>query len=259
MFHQSVWKRAGLVLAIGSGGFMLFAPVLPTMAQSFAVQINGDIPGNAYTPSSLNAAPGDTVTWTNNDAQANHNAVCGTSDGCPADMAPNGGRLYKQGESASFTFQYSGTYHYHCVAHKGMTGTVVVSGDVHPPSSSGSGGGGSGATPAAGAAGTASGSGAAAGGPATGTATARPGQPAKSAGGTALNPAANDTASTSEAVKQSLAGITLPKPNVIVKTAGDNRTPGWVVWSSAAGLLVCAVLFGLAWFGPPLRRGGGTR
>lgn len=263
MKNRSVLKRAGLGLTIGFGVSVMALPALPAFAADHSIQINGDAGANSYTPGNQPVNPGDTVTWTNRDATGtSHNAVCSTSDGCPVNMAPDPGtgkgHLYGTNQSASYTFQYSGTYTYHCNAHPNMKGTVVVSGDVHPPAAAGSGaGGGATAAPAAGSTavgGSSTGAGAATGSAPGAKTYAKPGQPA-APGGTALNPAASDTTSTSEAVKQSLAGITLPKPNVVVRTSGDSRTPAWVVGSSAVALVVCAILFGLSWFGPPLRRG----
>jgi plastocyanin len=227
----------------------------PAAASDQNVQILNANTG-AFQPSSVQVDPGQSVTWTNKDAYS-HNAKCGGPPDCPVNFSS--GDLMAQNKSETYTFRYSGTYHYVCAAHANMTGTVVVTGNVQPPNSASgasstppsttgssanggtTAGSGGGATPPGGGAGTTSSSGgnqAVAGAPAGGSTTAPGGE---------------------TDVKQALAGINLPGPNVTVHTPANQGTPFWAVLATGAALLVCAAIFGFAWFGPPIRLGGRGR
>ena len=76
-----------------------------------------DIAGFAFSPKSVTVEVGDTVTWTNADAQG-HTA---TADDASFDTGTIAG-----GASASETFATAGTFGYHCRIHPAMTATVVV-------------------------------------------------------------------------------------------------------------------------------------
>ena len=76
-----------------------------------------DIAGFAFSPSSVTIDVGDTVTWTNADAQS-HTA---TADDASFDTGTIAGSTSK-----SVTFATAGTFGYHCKIHPSMTGTVVV-------------------------------------------------------------------------------------------------------------------------------------
>ena len=76
-----------------------------------------DIAGFAFSPPSVTVDVGDTVTWTNADAQG-HTA---TADDASFDTGTIAG-----GASASETFATAGTFGYHCRIHPAMTATVVV-------------------------------------------------------------------------------------------------------------------------------------
>ena len=76
-----------------------------------------DIAGFAFSPQSVTVNVGDTVTWTNADAQG-HTA---TADDASFDTGTIAG-----GASASQTFATAGTFGYHCKIHPTMTATVVV-------------------------------------------------------------------------------------------------------------------------------------
>lgn len=71
----------------------------------------------AYAPATLTIQAGDTVTWTNLDADA-HTA---TATGGAFDSG-----LLDEGDSYSFTFAQPGTYDYLCTPHPFMTGRIVV-------------------------------------------------------------------------------------------------------------------------------------
>ena len=98
----------GAVLAlVGSG---LGAVVL---AADHAV----NIAGFAFSPKSVTIAVGDTVTWTNADAQG-HTA---TADDASFDTG-----TISTGNAKSVTFSTAGTFGYHCKIHPAMTATIVV-------------------------------------------------------------------------------------------------------------------------------------
>ena len=91
------------------------------------------ISGFSFSPGSTTVTVGDTITWTNSDAQA-HTATAddGSFDtGTIANNAP-----------ATVTFSTAGTFAYHCKIHAQMTGTITVeaaaggsgSGATTPPS-----------------------------------------------------------------------------------------------------------------------------
>ena len=77
-----------------------------------------DIAGFSFSPQELTVAVGDTVTWTNSDAQR-HTA---TADDGSFDTGP-----IAAATPASVTFSTAGTFAYHCKIHPQMTATIVVS------------------------------------------------------------------------------------------------------------------------------------
>ena len=96
----------GVVIASLVGGTALAAD------QSVAIS------GFSYSPASVTVNVGDTVTWTNSDAQA-HTA---TADDASWDTGTIGG----SGGTGAVTFATAGTFPYHCNIHPAMTGTVTV-------------------------------------------------------------------------------------------------------------------------------------
>ena len=78
-----------------------------------------DIAGFAFSPQTVAIAVGDTVTWTNADAQG-HTA---TADDASFDTG-----TIANGTSKSATFATAGTFAYHCRIHPSMTATIVVAG-----------------------------------------------------------------------------------------------------------------------------------
>jgi plastocyanin len=87
-----------------------------------------DIAGFAFSPQSITVAVGDTVTWSNADAQ-NHTA---TADDASFDTG-----TIARGTSKSVTVETAGTFGYHCKIHPAMTATIVVQaaagGGSNPP------------------------------------------------------------------------------------------------------------------------------
>jgi plastocyanin len=103
---------AGLLVAIAAG----------TVA---AADEDVAISGFSYSPRTVTVTVGDSVTWTNSDAQA-HTA---TADDGSFDTGSIG-----NGASGSITFSTAGRFAYHCEFHADMAGTVIVQGEsVQPP------------------------------------------------------------------------------------------------------------------------------
>ena len=75
-----------------------------------------------YRPGTVTVASGETVTWTNEDPNSLHNAICDAS--CPETFSsgPSG----PKGATGSHRFVKEGTYRYHCELHPNMVGFVVV-------------------------------------------------------------------------------------------------------------------------------------
>ena len=75
-------------------------------------------PASRSRPRASRSTVGDTVTWTNSDAQA-HTA---TAD----DASWDSGTIAGSGGTGAVTFATAGTFPYHCKIHPAMTGTVTV-------------------------------------------------------------------------------------------------------------------------------------
>ena len=81
------------------------------------------ISGFSFSPRTVTVDVGDSVTWTNSDAQT-HTATSGS--------AWNTGDI-GNGESKSITMDRAGRFEYICAIHPTMTGTVVVRGSGGAP------------------------------------------------------------------------------------------------------------------------------
>jgi plastocyanin len=91
------------------------------------------ISGFAFSPREITVTVGDTITWTNSDAQA-HTATANDGSFDTGTIGNNA--------TGTATFSTAGTFPYHCKIHSSMTGTITVE-----AAAGGSGGsGGSGAT-----------------------------------------------------------------------------------------------------------------
>jgi nitrite reductase (NO-forming) len=100
----------------------------PAPADSTAVSISTF----AFSPSPIIVKAGTTVTWTNND-DADHTITdsdaANAADRVFDSSGQNVGKsmqTMKKGDTFSYTFTKPGTYHYKCLVHPFMTGTVVV-------------------------------------------------------------------------------------------------------------------------------------
>jgi plastocyanin len=105
------------VVARGSVAAILVAVLMAGGSVALAADHAVDIAGFAFSPGSVTVSVGDTVTWSNADAQ-NHTA---TADDASFDTGTIAG-----GTSKSVTFATAGTFGYHCKIHPSMTATVVV-------------------------------------------------------------------------------------------------------------------------------------
>jgi plastocyanin len=106
--------RTRIIRAL-AGGVVIAALVGGTaLAADQAVAISGF----SFSPASVTVSVGDTVTWTNSDAQA-HTA---TAD----DASWDSGNIGGSGGTGAVTFATAGTFPYHCAIHPAMTGTVTV-------------------------------------------------------------------------------------------------------------------------------------
>ena len=73
--------------------------------------------GSAFSVPNLSVVAGTTVTWINDDNMT-HTVTSNTGAFNSGDIAPGG--------SFSYTFSATGSFHYHCIYHSGMTGSVTV-------------------------------------------------------------------------------------------------------------------------------------
>lgn len=112
-YRASGRMRAAMTALLLVGGSWALA-LAPT---AIAADATVDIVGFSYAPGSLTVTAGDTVTWTNADAQS-HTA---TADGGAFDTGTIAG-----GASGSVTVSTAGTFTYHCTIHPTMTATLVV-------------------------------------------------------------------------------------------------------------------------------------
>ena len=81
-----------------------------------------------FIPNPVTVNVGDIVTWENNDTAA-HTTTSGTTTHGPSGHWDSS--LVMAGSSFSKTFHQDGTYHYYCMVHPWMQGTVIV-GDGFP-------------------------------------------------------------------------------------------------------------------------------
>lgn len=127
MAHRHL--RTRMTRALGGA---VVAAVLVGAGTALAANRAVAISGFSFSPASITVTVGDTVTWTNSDAQA-HTA---TADDASFDT----GTIAGSGGTGSATFATAGTFPYHCKIHPTMTGTVTVQ-------AAASGGGGGATTP----------------------------------------------------------------------------------------------------------------
>jgi plastocyanin len=106
----------------------------PSDGREFIVRMKfDDETGDLYfAPARLEIAPGDTVTWIQDDDINEHN-VAAYPDRIPKGSEPfEGPMLTEKGQSWSATFGVPGSYYYHCHPHEAvMRGLIVVGRESH--------------------------------------------------------------------------------------------------------------------------------
>ncbi|MEI7434753.1 MAG: cupredoxin family copper-binding protein [Methanomicrobiales archaeon] len=118
------WAILIIILAtfIAISGCASYGPSSTTIPTTTPIVIPGaptiTIQNFAFTPASITAPKGTTVTWVNEDS-ANHQIVSDTQGTFTSSSLP-------KGASYSFKFDTPGTYPYHCSLHPSMKGTVIV-------------------------------------------------------------------------------------------------------------------------------------
>lgn len=126
-------KRSSLFIILSLAlVFGIFSTIPSALAATVQVTItpgsgsgqNCEQTSTCFSPSIVNIAPGDTVTWRNSD-----NVAHSLTDGLP--YASQTGVLFSSGPIApatsySFTFQNTGTFRYFATDTKWMVGEVIV-------------------------------------------------------------------------------------------------------------------------------------
>jgi plastocyanin len=115
---KSLWPLCAMLGVLFFASFILGFPAFRVHAAAVAKkEMKVSIVNFAFTPAEITIAPGESVTWTNDDG-APHGLEY--NDGAP------GTNLLLPGASFSRRFDQSGTYDYSCSIHPYMTGRVVV-------------------------------------------------------------------------------------------------------------------------------------
>lgn len=110
---RRLWLRmAVLVLVLVSFSFASSAALT---AENKPVKIS--IINFQFTPAEVTIAPGESVTWVNDD---------GAPHGLEYNDGSSGNDLLLPGESYNRRFDQPGTYDYNCSVHPYMTGRVIV-------------------------------------------------------------------------------------------------------------------------------------
>jgi plastocyanin len=123
LFFGSTSAVTGLLLIFAMGCSKNSSS--PTSPQYGSNQSNSGTPssntvttvGNVFTPSALTVAVHTTIIWDNNSA-ITHTSTSDNGKWNTGNISP--------GSSAQTIFDSTGTYHYHCNIHPGMTGTITV-------------------------------------------------------------------------------------------------------------------------------------
>jgi plastocyanin len=99
--------------ALGSAATLALGFAATAAAQTVDVGVQYQ----SFAPTSIDALPGDVVTWDNSSSQT-HTVTADDDAFDSGDLAP--------GQSFSTSFATTGVYTYHCVIHRGMTGEIDV-------------------------------------------------------------------------------------------------------------------------------------
>jgi plastocyanin len=112
--------RATRTLALAAA--ISLVPVAGAAAATKSVSMRDDF----FSPSSVTAVQGDTVTWTN-DGRSTHT----TTSSFPTPVGWSSGDV-RSGATYSKQLNAAGTYAYRCLRHSGMTGTALVPVRISP-------------------------------------------------------------------------------------------------------------------------------
>jgi plastocyanin len=94
------------------------SPTAPSSGSPPPASNTVSMAGNTFSPSALTVAVHATVTWNNN------SSITHTSTSDIAGKWDTGN--ISAGSTAHTIFDSTGTFHYHCTIHPGMTGTITV-------------------------------------------------------------------------------------------------------------------------------------
>jgi plastocyanin len=117
--RRSAPSAAVLLLALAPL-IAVFTRMSPALGKEAQVDIVSIVQG--YRPGTVTVNSGEAVSWTNQDPDQLHNAVCDAS--CPETFSS--GPSAPKGSVGSHRFVKEGTYRYHCELHPNMVGFVVV-------------------------------------------------------------------------------------------------------------------------------------
>jgi plastocyanin len=119
-------RRLALISAV-----MLACLAVPAAAADHGVKI-ADF---SYSPTTVNAVVGDTVTWTWAGPDTNHSVTANSGQAESFDSDPGGDPAtidHVAGSKFQHRFTHAGAFSFHCRVHSFMTGKVVVSGPGGP-------------------------------------------------------------------------------------------------------------------------------
>ena len=127
----SILTALALVIASGAIVFVSVRAQQSGGTQVSIVEGASSMTDKAFDPNPANVKSGDTVTWTNNDAQA-HTVVSGTGPSDPKmgkefDSSPGFKTLIGPKQTFDHKFTTAGEFPYFCALHPAMVGKVVVS------------------------------------------------------------------------------------------------------------------------------------
>lgn len=131
-----MWIAKQLLRLLVIGNFMLLfliscasqtrtmspAPAGTTVAQpSSAQEVKIDLVGSAFAPKEVTVPVGTKVTWTMRDRGTTHTVTVASKT---SEVAFD--QKVETGETFSYTFNTPGVFHYVCIFHYGMEGTIIV-------------------------------------------------------------------------------------------------------------------------------------
>jgi len=116
--QKHLWPLCAVIGVLLTGAFTLAVCVQVAHAASAVKEgAKVSIANFEFTPAEVTIAPGESVTWTNDD---------GAPHGLEYNDGVKGTDLLLPGASFSRRFDRTGTYDYNCSVHPYMTGRVVV-------------------------------------------------------------------------------------------------------------------------------------